>query len=298
MKIIITGASGFLGQHITRYFQNHEVVRLGRTEGDILAHLEKDIPALPFADIVIHAAGKAHMVPRTKAEEQDFYTVNVQGTQNLLQALDNNAQLPGAFVFISTIAVYGKDTGTGINENTPLAASDPYGKSKIVAEKLIQQWCEDRQVSYAILRLPLIAGSNPPGNLKSMIQGIKKGYYLNIAGGKARKSMIMASSVPEAILPAIKAGGIFNLTDGAHPSFSELSACIATQLGKVPPMSLPGSLASLIAIIGNYVGKKSPFNKKNYKKMINDLTFDDSKARNSFGWNPVKVIEHFKINSH
>ncbi|CAM4109229.1 Nucleoside-diphosphate-sugar epimerase [Pedobacter westerhofensis] len=295
MKIILTGASGFLGSHIARYFKEEAVVKLGRTKGDILACLDQDVPELPVADIVIHAAGKAHMVPRTIDEERDFYAINVQGTQNLLTALSNNIQLPYAFVFISTIAVYGQDTGKLISEEHPLEATDPYGKSKIAAEKVVQEWCNTNDVRCVILRLPLIAGSNPPGNLNAMIKGIKRGYYLNMAGGKARKSMVLASSVPEAILPAIQAGGIYNLTDGDHPSFEELSALIARQLGKSKPMSLSGPIANLIAIFGDMIGKRSPFNRKNYKKMINDLTFDDSKARVKFGWNPDKVTEHFKI---
>jgi nucleoside-diphosphate-sugar epimerase len=295
MKIILTGASGFLGRYIADYFSSEELIRLGRVEGDIIAHLDKSVPDLPVVDMIIHAAGKAHMVPRTLIDEEEFFSVNVQGTKNLLAALSKNDRLPSAFIFISTIAVYGKETGVLINEESPLSATDPYGRSKIYSEELIRKWCDENNIAYAILRLPLIAGTNPPGNLKAMIRGIKKGYYFNIAGGRARKSMILAASVPAAILPAVAVGGIYNLTDGYHPSFAEISNCISMQVGKKIPFSIPAPLANLIAIIGEFVGKKSPFNKKNYKKMINDLTFDDSKARDTFGWNPLKVIEHFKI---
>jgi nucleoside-diphosphate-sugar epimerase len=295
MKIIITGASGFLGRHLTSYFKAEELITVGRKEATVIAHLEKDIPELPKADLVIHNAGKAHSVPKTAAEAAEFFAVNVQGTRNLLGALSTQDKLPGAFVFISTIAVYGKDTGIYINEKEPLLALDPYGKSKIEAEELVNVWCTAHQIPFAILRLPLIAGTNPPGNLKSMINGIKKGYYFNIAGGKARKSMVLASSVPQAILPAVAAGGIYNLTDGHHPSFEELSEVIALQLGKKKPDSIPGSIATILASIGSLIGKKSPLTKKSYKKMINDLTFDDSKARSAFGWAPLSVIDNFKI---
>jgi len=295
MKIIITGASGFLGQHLIKYFAKEELTTVGRKQSTLTAHLEKEVPVLPQADLVIHNAGKAHMVPKTPAEVQEFFAVNVQGTKNLLIALTPADKLPGAFVFISSIAVYGQDTGTMITEEAPLQATDPYGKSKIEAEILVQEWCTQHKVPFAILRLPLIAGANPPGNLKSMIKGIKKRYYFNIAGGKARKSMVMASSIPPAILPAVAAGGIYNLTDGYHPSFSELSKLIALQLREKAPGSIPDWLAKGLSYAGSVLGKRSPLNKKSYKKMINDLTFDDAKARRSFGWSPVKVVENFKI---
>lgn len=295
MRIILTGASGFLGKHIAAYFKAEDLVTVGRSEGTVIADLGKDIPVLPAADMVIHAAGKAHIIPKTKAEELDFYTVNVQGTKNLLKALESAAHLPEYFVFISSIAVYGKETGTLINEDTSLAAQDPYGKTKIIAEELITEWCKLRQVKYSILRLPLIAGVNPPGNLRSMIKGIKKGYYFNIAGGQARKSMVMASCVSPVILQAAAAGGIYNLTDGYHPSFEELSVVVSTQLDRNKPISVPGWIGEFFAFMGNFLGEKSLFNTKKYKKMINDLTFDDSRARKVIGWNPLKVIDNFKI---
>jgi len=295
MKIIITGASGFLGRHLVQYFSKEDLVTIGRTEGTVIAHLENDIPVLPKADLVIHNAGKAHLNPTTQAEVLDFYTVNVTGTKNLLSALSESNAIPAAFVFISSIAVYGKETGYLIPEDAPLDASDPYGKSKVEAEFLVQEWCLLRQVPYAILRLPLIAGTNAPGNLKAMIRGIKKGYYFNIGGGLARKSMVLASSVPEAILPSVAAGGIYNLTDGYHPSFAELSEQIALQLNKKMPGSIPNWVAKSMSFVGTLLGKKAPINKKSYKKMINDLTFDDAKARRAFGWSPLKVVGNFKI---
>lgn len=295
MKIILTGASGFLGRHIADYFHKEQLIRLGRTAGEVIVQLDKEVPLLPEADLVIHAAGKAHMLPRNAAEAQAFFDVNVQGTKNLLKAIESNQKLPLAFVFISSIAVYGLETGSGVTEKAPLAATDPYGKSKIEAEKIVAAWCEAKNVPYAILRLPLIAGAGAPGNLEAMVRGIKKGYYFNIAGGRARKSMVMASCIPAAILPAVAAGGIYNLTDGRHPSFRELSESIAYQLGKNMPPSIPGFLGSALAGLGSMIGKKAPLNKKNYKKMINDLTFDDSRARKMFGWNAVSVTDQFKI---
>ncbi len=128
-----------------------------------------------------------------------------------------------------------------------------------------------------------------------MINGIKGGYYFNVGGGKAKKSMVLAEDVANIIPIAAKIGGIYNLTDGYHPSFNELSLVIAKQLNKNPPLNLPGFLAKLIALAGDVLGSKAPLNSDKLNKMTSDLTFDDSKARDILGWNPTSVLEAFKI---
>jgi nucleoside-diphosphate-sugar epimerase len=203
--------------------------------------------------------------------------------------------LPKKFVFISTVGVYGQTSANLVNEDALLNAIDPYGKSKIEGEKLINNWCKEKNVKCTILRLPLIVGSNPPGNLGSMIKAIKKGYYFNIAEGKAKKSMVLAEDVANSILNAAEIGGIYNLTDGYHPSFLELSHHIAFQLGKKTPWNLPMWLTKWMAIFGDILGNKAPINSKKLQKITSDLTFDDSKARKAFGWNPTPILEGFNI---
>ncbi|RYE11955.1 MAG: NAD-dependent epimerase/dehydratase family protein, partial [Rickettsiales bacterium] len=191
--------------------------------------------------------------------------------------------------------VYGKDTGTCIGENTSLLAKDPYGESKILAEKLIQNWCLKNSVICTILRLPLLAGSNPPGNLALMIKGIKLGYYCNIAGGKAQKSIVLAEDVAKIIPIVANIGGVYNLTDRYHPTFLELSELIAQQLGKSKPLNIPQWIANLMAKVGDLLSSKAPINSKKLSKITSDLTFDDSKAVAAFGWNPTPVLNGFKI---
>ena len=189
---MLTGASGFLGAIILRALSAYDIQTLGRgSDPDYKCDLARQVPLFNKAfDTVIHAAGKAHSVPGTDREKQDFYQVNVIGTKNLLEGLENSSALPKSFVFISSVAVYGLETGTNIDEDIPLLAKDPYGDSKIQAEMLVHDWSLRNNVICTILRLPLIAGPNPPGNLGAMIKGIKKGYYFNIAGGKTKKSVV------------------------------------------------------------------------------------------------------------
>jgi nucleoside-diphosphate-sugar epimerase len=137
--------------------------------------------------------------------------------------------------------------------------------------------------------LPLLVGDNPPGNLGSMIKAINKGYYFNINGGKAKKSMVLIEDVSR-FIPKVKAvGGIYNLTDGNHPTFKDLSEAIS----KRKIYNIPLFIAKLLGLLGDIFGDTAPVNSKTIKKLISNLTFDDSKAR-KLGWEPHSVLEFYK----
>lgn len=297
MNILITGSNGFLGKVLLKTLQETKnVYKLNRSNSDYNINLEcNQILFNEHFELVIHAAGKAHSVPKTSLDKQVFFDVNFKGTKNLLKGLEESQSLPKAFVFISSVAVYGRVGGVNISEESPLIAQDPYGLSKILAEQIVLDWCKLNNIVCTILRLPLLAGANPPGNLGEMIKGINKRYYFNIAGGRAQKSMVLASDVAQCILKVSEIGGIYNLTDGYHPTFSELSRIISLQLGKKFVPNMPLFFAKVLANIGDLIGDKFPINSNKLSKIMSPLTFDDSKARKAFGWNPSLVIEGFKI---
>jgi nucleoside-diphosphate-sugar epimerase len=283
MKILLTGATGFLGKIIfDNLILNNSVTTMCKKN-----YLHSSL--FDKFECVIHSAGKAHLIPKSKEEIESFFFVNVELTKRLLDWLQKDT-LPKYFVYISSVSVYGLMNGTLINEKYPLLASDPYGRSKIEAELVVREWCEKYGVVCTILRLPLVVGNNPPGNLGSMLSGIKNGYYFNIDGGKSRKSMVLGSDIASQILKIAKIGGIYNLTDGIHPSFDEFSKHIAKQLGNTYIFNLPKCVALILAKIGDLWGENAPINTKKYNKIISNLTFDDSKARITFDWKPTSVL--------
>lgn len=295
MKVLITGSSGFLGGIIKKSFIQDEVFELNRKIGNYHYTLENQVPEFGQSfDLIIHSAGKAHSIPKDNIEKKEFHNVNVIGTANLLTALKNDG-LPKQFVFISSVSVYGLEKGENINENYPLLAKDPYGLSKIEAEELVKKWCDKNQVVCSILRLPLLVGKNPPGNLGAMIKAINKGYYFNIGNGVARKSMVLVQDIASFIKIVAPVGGIYNLTDGVHPSFGELSKEISTN--KKKQFSLPIYLAKLIGKIGDLLGEKAPINSLKVKKITSDLTFDDTKAKELLQWKPQSVLNYLKKES-
>lgn len=276
--------------------ERYEVTTCGITPDDMLkANLAKDVPELlEKYDVVLHACGKAHVVPKTEAEKQAFYDVNYQGTVNLCKALES-AGIPKALVFISTVAVYGCEYGDMITEEHPLEGTSPYAESKIMAEKYLTDWCSKNGVVLSILRPSLLAGKNAPGNLGSMVEGIKKGFYMNIAGGKVIKSILMAEDIAR-LLPLLEEkGGVYNVCDTRQPSFGEISASVAKQLGKRKPISIPYWMAWCMAKVGDLLGSKAPINSYKLEKMTKSLTFSNEKARRELGWEPLDVLENYKI---
>lgn len=174
--LLFTGGTGFLGKNVMPLLQEqYDVTTCGITPEDIIkANLAKDVPTLDkHYDIVLHACGKAHSVPKTEAEKQVFFDVNYQGTVNLCSALEK-VGVPSALIFISTVAVYGCEAGELISEDHPLNGETPYAKSKIMAEEYLTKWCSEHGVVLGILRPSLLAGKNAPGNLGAMVNGVRK----------------------------------------------------------------------------------------------------------------------------
>ena len=296
-QLLFTGGTGFLGYNCRPILERHYVVTTcGITDADIVkANLAKEIPVLPQRyDIVLHACGKAHIVPKTEEEKQQFYDINYQGTINLCRGLEK-AGLPKSFIFISTASVYGVDKGVMIPETAPLLAETPYGKSKVMAEEYLKKWSERNNVILTILRPSLMAGKNAPGNLGAMVKGIRKGYYVNIAGGKTRKSLMMAEDIANLVILAEDKGGVYNVCDDTHPSYKELSVLISKQLGKRVPISIPYWMAWCMAKVGDCLGKKAPINSYRLEKLTAPCTFDNEKAKRELGWKPMSVLENFQL---
>lgn len=296
-KLLFTGGTGFLGKNVMSLLQkDYEVTTCGITPEDMIqANLAKMVPELPQQyDIVLHAAGKAHVVPKTEEEKQLFFDINYQGTVNLCKALEQ-VGVPKALVFISTVAVYGCESGELITEEYPLNGDTPYAKSKIMAEEYLNSWCKEHGVILGILRPSLLAGKNAPGNLGAMVNGVRKGFYMNIAGGKVIKSVLMAEDIARLLPLVAEKGGVYNVCDTRQPSFGELSISVARQLGKRKPISIPYWMAWCMAKVGDLLGSKAPINSYKLSKMTESLTFSNEKARRELGWEPLDVLENYEI---
>ncbi len=290
MKYLLTGGSGFLGAIIKdKLSPKHEVISLGRSiSNDIIADLSKEKAILPKVDVLIHAAGKAHIVPKTESEKAEFFKVNVEGTRNLLASIQEN---PRTIIFISSVAVYGLEEGELVAEDHELKGETPYAESKVKAEKLVLDWGKKNGVNVLVLRLPLIVGQNAPGNLGAIIKAIRKGYYFRFGEGKAKKSMVLADDVADFINGYGDKSGIYNLTDGEDPTMAELDQYLSEKFDrKVKPF--PMGPLRILAKVGDNL-KFFPLNSYRLEKLQTSLTFSSQKAVNELGWKPKPVIGNF-----
>lgn len=220
-KLLFTGGTGFLGANAKPVLdKQYEVTTIGITDRDELkANFANEVPELPcHYDVVLHAAGKAHVYPKTEAEKQAFFDINCQGTVNLCKGLEK-VGVPSTFVFISTANVYSDDCNNNVTEDAPLNGESPYARSKILAEDYLLEWSKEHGVKLGILRPSLMAGKHAPGNLGAMVNGIKTGKYLSINHGKAQKSLVMAEDIAR-IVPLIEksmGGGYFQCMRHGEP---------------------------------------------------------------------------------
>lgn len=295
-NLLFTGGTGFLGKNVRPILEKkYDITTCGITPDDMIkANLAKDVPELDkHYDVVLHACGKAHVIPKTEAEKQAFYDINFTGTIHLCDALEK-VGAPRAIVFISTMSVYGDVHGNMSTEETPLVGDSPYADSKIKAEEYLTEWCKKNNVILGILRPSLLAGKGAPGNLGAMIHGIKTGAYLSIAGGKAKKSVLMVDDIAHLVPLVAEKGGVYNVCDDHNPSFGELEAIIAKQLGKRKPISIPYWFAKCLALVGD-VFSFFPINSSRLEKIVTSDTWSNEKAKRVLGWKPMDVLDNYKI---
>jgi len=128
-----------------------------------------------------------------------------------------------------------------------------------------------------------------------MIHGIRNGKYLSIAGGKARKSVLMVQDIANLLPMLIEKGGIYNVCDSYQPSFRELEMVICKQLNKKKTNIYSLLFAKSMAVFGDCLGENTPINSLKLRKITHSLTFSNEKAMRELGWKPMNVLENFQI---
>lgn len=157
--ILLTGATGFIGQALIKHLQNFSVTVYQR--GESLSKLSN----IEF-DYIVHLAGKAHDKGATWT---DFELGNVKLTQDIISLAKKNKNTK--IIFFSSAKVYGEISTEPLHEKAALAAETDYGVSKVNAEKIVQ----NSNVSYIIFRPCLVYSSNAKGNLESLRKLAKLG---------------------------------------------------------------------------------------------------------------------------
>jgi GlcNAc-P-P-Und epimerase len=292
--VLITGAHGFLGTYFRHAFleAGWSVTTLGKsTQNEIALDLASEEPVFDHAPFtrVIHTAGLAHKIAQINDAVQKFYDVNIRGTENLLASLSPYADQIRQFVFISSVAVYGIDQGQLITENSELEGRGPYAQSKILAEEQVTRWGQQYGVPILILRLPFVVGANAPGEFGQTLKKMKSPQYKLIGKGEARRSAVLATDIAKHTLHWEYKNGVYNLSDGYHPSFKEWFKYIHRNQAGVNPKTVPDWLARILSGMGDLI-PGMPYHTRLYYQLTSTLTYSDEKARLELDWQPNKVL--------
>ena len=286
---VLSGAGGFIGRNVLPLLSEQEVITIGRSPNmKLRVNLSKEIPPLEKASVVLHAAGRAHLVPKTIKDRDAFYDVNVNGALNLLTGLSSLNNPPELIINLSTVAVYGLSEGERISEEEPVNPNSPYSESKAKAEELFLDWGKKNGVIVINARLPLVSGINPPGNLGFMLSAISRGMYFRIGSGRVRKSILWAGDLAHLVELKNIPSGNYNLTDGQHPEMREIEDWIGKQVNR-NVRALPEWLIKSAAKMGDVI-PGFPLNHDRFQKLVSPLTFSSAKAEKALGWTPTPVL--------
>jgi len=283
--IFLTGHNGYLGSFLMTKFREKDIetVTIGRSNNSNWKFdLSSDTNEFPTnnesnnVDLVIHAAGLAHRVPKTETEKQAFFDVNFEGTKRLLKALKDSGNIPKQFLFVSTIAVYGEPMDSEIcvppypnKKEIDQLDLTPYGLSKWKAEQVVIEWCRNEGVNALIWRLPLIVGENAPGNLGAMEKAIRKGYYFRI--GNSYNRMRFYVKIEDIVNDILKLSGdesgLNNMISG-QKSYGEFEDEIAAKYNR-KVRTIPIWLVKIIARFGDFI-PGFPLNSYRLNKLISN----------------------------
>jgi hypothetical protein len=126
-----------------------------------------------------------------------------------------------------------------------------------------------------------------------MIDGIKKKRYFSVGGGRAKKSMVLASDVANFIYSSYNASGVFNLTDGVNHKVRDLEERIGNHFN-VKIYNLPVSLIKWVTIL-HKIHHRFPLSNETLTKITSDLSFSNLKVKNKFNWLPKNSIKNFNV---
>lgn len=190
MKYLITGGSGFVGKYIKDRLVNsgHEVKTLGRsTVNNFQLDLTKESRSISEDfDVIIHSASIVHDAFHATNFNGQLIQDDLEITFNFLKSVEHISYQK--IIFLSSVSVYGIDFGTDVSISQPLLPKSGYGLSKYISEKIFQQKINPNKL--LILRLPLINGPNPKGNIKKALNAINSGKMFLFNGNKATKSVL------------------------------------------------------------------------------------------------------------
>lgn len=298
MKVLITGASGFVGQAVSKALSlnGHEIVRAvskEQTDALVVGDIGPETnwkEALKKCGVVIHLAARVHVMnERSSNPMTEFRRVNVEGTA----ALARQAAAAGVkrFIFLSSIKVNGEysESGKPFTASDAPRPEDPYGISKYEAEKLLEAIASETGMEVVIIRPPLVYGPGVKANFESMMRWLSKGLPLPLAAITGnRRSFVAIDNLVDLVMTCLNspnaANQTFLVSDGEDLSTAQLLERMGAAMGKPARLFyLPSALLKLGTILLN--------RPSTYQRLCGTLQLDIAKARQLLGWAPPVSVQ-------
>lgn len=318
MKILVTGASGFVGKAFCHEFadrinhpQSHQIFAAARSPS-ILADLPPSTRLIPITtladlsladsilnqiDCVVHLAARVHQMKDTAADPlAAFRAINTEATCDLARA----AAQAGVkrFIYLSSIKVNGEQTAPGkpfTPDDLP-TPTDPYAISKYEAELGLQRLAAETGMEVVIIRPPLVYGPGVKANFLTLMRSLYKGIPLPLGGIQNRRSLVALPNLVDLIITCLRhpaaANQIFLVSDNEDLSTPELLRRLAVALGTSARLiPLPASWLWLLATM---VGQRALA-----QRLCSSLQVDIHKTQARLGWvPPISVNDALKATAH
>jgi dihydroflavonol-4-reductase len=308
MKILVTGGTGFIGSRLALEArrQGHEITVAGQLNSDaervratelareaiVIEHgpLQDADHARRIAqgcDSVIHLAAAQH---EANVPESYFFDVNVNGTRTLMEACERAGVR--RFVYGSTIGVYGESSGESLDEASPPRPTNPYGRSKLEAERVVDAYGGSLQRS--IVRISETYG---PGDFRllKLFRAVNRGRFFMIGAGLNRRQPIHVSDLVRGLLLAAShpaaVGETFVMAGEEILTTRELVAQIARVLGRPTPrwrVPMYPFLAAAMLMEGTLapLGIQPPLHRRRLDFFRKSFLFSTARARARLNFTP------------
>ena len=293
MRVVVTGANGFIGKPLCKLLaqRGHEVKSIVRDNpkkyqvaaGDI-TQMDNWSEFLEGCNAVIHLAALVH---EQKPSAQRVYdTVNTHAVKGLM----HTAAEVGVkhLVFLSTAAVYNNSHQLPHKETDIPSPDSDYGYSKLRAEQLITEFCNSGQLTYTILRPPMVYGPDAKANFDALVKLVLTGAPLPFAAIPNMRSFIYVENLTQIIEASLDQPSmeneIFNVSDLHDLSTTHLVQLITKYLGKKERLFyLP---SSVIRVLATAIGKRS-----RVEKLLDTFRLDPHKLDSHMNWKPPFSVE-------
>jgi nucleoside-diphosphate-sugar epimerase len=296
VRILVTGAAGFIGRALCRGLveRGHEVLGSTRGVAEPIAGVELrpvgDIgprtdwsPHLRGIDIVVHLANRAH---RTRIDPSAALEADAAAALAAAAATAGVRRL----VHMSSVRAMGEATGRGMpfRAGDPPRPSDPYGRGKLATERALAAAAHGRALDLVMLRPPVVYGPGVKANFRALIRLAASGLPLPFAGIDNRRSLIfidnLVALVALACVHPAAAGRVLLARDGADLSTPELLHALAGGLGRPARLfTVPDGLFTVL--------RAMPRLGRRFAALTLSLQVDDSATREALGWVPAVAPE-------